>query len=236
MNLFPNTNVIVELKRIKPPDFCLEEFKNTPYAGLSDLHLPVYITTNYDHFMEEALKSRGKEPVSEFCRWNEDLYRWVTKAGLISIFDKEKEYAPSPERPLVYHLFGVMDFASSMVLTESDYRNFVTYLNREYEKLTLPVVIRAALANSSLLFVGYNLQDIHFRSTFDGVLSMFGNINRELNVAVQLPPPLLSYNEKDRAMRYLEAHARNVFNMHLYWGNISEFIRELHQHFDKFRQ
>ena len=49
-----------EFKYIKPPDFDLGEYRNTPHVVLADLNLPIYITTNYDHFIEEALVLRRR--------------------------------------------------------------------------------------------------------------------------------------------------------------------------------
>jgi hypothetical protein len=62
-----------EFKEIQSPDFSSEKNGNNPYAVLADLNLPICITTNYNHFMEAALNSKEKEPVSGFCRWNRDI-------------------------------------------------------------------------------------------------------------------------------------------------------------------
>src|SRR5436305_3221559 len=69
----PRNNIKRELEEIIPPNFSLEKYKNTPYAVLADLNLPIYITTNYDNFMEKALKDKGKDPVSEFFVWSDEL-------------------------------------------------------------------------------------------------------------------------------------------------------------------
>src|SRR5919112_4599960 len=90
-DMYPKNILSRVLKEKRPPDFRLEEHRNTPYAVLADLNLPVYITTNYDHFMETALKSKGKDPVSEFCRWN----RVGEAGGITSVFDREKQYMPT---------------------------------------------------------------------------------------------------------------------------------------------
>ena len=55
-----------EIKKAKVPDFRLGQYRNTPLAVLADLNLPIYITTNYDHFIEEALRSRGKNQLLNF--------------------------------------------------------------------------------------------------------------------------------------------------------------------------
>ncbi len=53
-----------------------QKYFETPdelHGVLADLPLPVYITTNYDDFMVQALKNRGKTPIQEICRWNKSL-------------------------------------------------------------------------------------------------------------------------------------------------------------------
>ena len=75
----PKEELSNELRKIKAPDFTLAEYRNTPSVVLADLNLPIYITTNYDHFIEEALRIRGKEPISEFCRWSEDLVEYANE-------------------------------------------------------------------------------------------------------------------------------------------------------------
>ena len=62
------------LGKIKSPDFSNPKYKNTPYALLANLDLKIYITTNYDLLMEQALIDKGKEPISDFCRWNDKLF------------------------------------------------------------------------------------------------------------------------------------------------------------------
>jgi hypothetical protein len=233
-DMYPKNILSRLIKEKRPPDFRLDKQRNTPYSVLADLNLPIYITTNYDKFMEAALQSRGKDPVSEFCRWNEDLYRYVTKAGLISIFDKEKEYTPSSERPLVYHLYGVYDQASTMVLTEKDYIDFVISLNKGDEKISLPTVVRIALARTPLLFVGYRLEDISFRVIFQGVTSFLGVKRPNISVAVQLPP-IFSEEKKEKAQEYLTQYTKNMFEINVYWGNTDEFVKELRERLDNFR-
>ncbi len=43
------------------PNFLSDKFKKSPHPNLAELNLPIYITTNYDFFMEKALNSMGKE-------------------------------------------------------------------------------------------------------------------------------------------------------------------------------
>ena len=85
-----------ELENNNRPDFALEKNRNTPHAVLAELKIPVYITTNYDHFMEFALSDKARGPTSDFCRWN----TYAEAAGLISVLNDSK-YKPTEARPLV---------------------------------------------------------------------------------------------------------------------------------------
>ena len=153
---------------IMPPDFSLDEFRNTPPAVLADLNLPIYFTTNYDHFIEEALKSRGKEPVTDFCRWSEDLVDYANENEINpQIYKEGSGYKPKPKNPLVYHLYGDIDHPSSMVLTKKDYGDFVIFLNKEeFSRSVVPLAIRREIMSKELLFVGYTLGVFGFSLDF----------------------------------------------------------------------
>ena len=77
--------------------------------------------------MEESLRSRGKSSDSEFCRWSKFLK--IQTPNIKSVFEKN-EYKPSSERPLVYHLHGHINYPRSMVLTETDYLDFIINLSK----------------------------------------------------------------------------------------------------------
>jgi SIR2-like domain len=234
-DMYPQMLLSKELATIKPPDFGLEEFRNTPYSVLADLKLPLYITTNYDYFMEAALESRGRKPVSEFCRWNEKLYNYAKLTGISSVFDKgKKNYKPSVDQPLVYHLHGVLNIPQSMVLTEKDYFDFAINLNKNDEKMSLPSVIRIALAASFFLFVGYRLEDITFRVIVQGVMSVLGDIQRPKSMAVQLPPSF-PMDKRLKVLIYLNSYIKNMFSLYAYWGDHKSFSAELRRRWDSYK-
>jgi hypothetical protein len=222
-DMYPKKILSRELKEIKPPDFALEKFRNTPYAVLADLNLPIYITTNYDHFMEASLESRGRAPVTEFCRWN----NYALLAGIPSVFDKSSRYEPKENEPLVFHLHGDASTPQSMVLTESDYVDFLVKLNSQNEML--PSVVVKSLASTSLLFIGYSLQDINFRTIFRGIVNFLGSRFQLSSVAVLLPPTRSSEDKQDKARKYLDKYTEYMFKVHVYWGEASEFSAELRQ-------
>jgi hypothetical protein len=135
---------------------------NHVHCVLADLDLPLYLTTNPDSLMVEALKARGKAPVRELCRWSEHL-DWLD-----SQLSEDQEYEPTPEEPLVYHFFGSDEEADSLVIAEDHYFTFLVRTAAERDRI--PYVIRDALSSTSLMFVGYSLHDWEFRVLMHGLV------------------------------------------------------------------
>jgi hypothetical protein len=63
--MYPKELVSSELLAASSPDFTVD---TEPHAVLAALPLPIYMTTNYDDFMAEALRREGKQPRREICR------------------------------------------------------------------------------------------------------------------------------------------------------------------------
>ena len=234
--MYPKTMLSETLKELDLSYFPSQT--RSSYNILSNLNLPIYITTNYDRFLEDALSmSPEKKPESDFCKWNDKLIKYVEAADIPSVFD-EDQYIPSQGRPLVYHIHGDINTPESMVLTERDYFEFVINLNKNDEKETLPSVIRTALATSSLLFVGYTLEDINFRAIFQGFLSFLSSIDkkyRKFSVAIQVPPSI-SNKEQTKMQRYLDQYTRSMFDVHVFWGSMHDFSTELDKRWKEFEQ
>jgi hypothetical protein len=233
--MYPKTMLSEMLKEINSSNFNSES--KLPYDVLANLNLPIYMTTNYDRFLEEALSRNGsKEPKSDFCKWSDKLMQYVKMTNISSVFD-EKDYKPDEKFPLVYHIHGDINIPESMVLTERDYFEFVINLNKSDDKDILPSIIRKELATSSLLFIGYTLEDINFRAIFQGFLSFMSSIDkkyRKLSIAVQIPP-IISKKEQAKMQKYLEQYTRHMFDIHIFWGETFEFITELERHWKEFK-
>jgi hypothetical protein len=227
--LLPKKFLKREIKHISTPDFALDKFRYTLPSILADLNLPLYITTNYDHFLEEALRGRGREPTSEFCRWN----NFARTVGIRSVFEDE-DYNPTVAQPLVYHLHGEIDIPQSMVLTESDYIDFLVSLIKDTEQEIIPNKIRKVLAETTVLFIGYSLEDINFRTIFRSITNLLG-INAALtNIAILMPPAEIDEERKNNAMKYLETYAEYMLNVRIHWANNSNFSEELYIRFNRF--
>ncbi|HZD83852.1 MAG TPA: TIR domain-containing protein [Nitrososphaeraceae archaeon] len=230
------------IKKIELVDFNSQFENSPPYNILAGLDLPIYITTNYDKFLEDTIsKSPNKEAQSGLCRWNDGLIATFRPFGIASVLEDEEEnqYKPSTEKPLVYHILGHVDYAPSMVLTERDYFEYVINLNKNEEKDMIPSVIRKELGLSSLLFIGYSLDDINFRVIFQGFLSFLNALPKDfrelrLHVAMQVPP-VISKRAQIRMQEYLDEYTGNMFNLRIYWGSTYNFLKDLSERWQEFK-
>lgn len=121
-----------------------------------------------------------------------------------------------------------------MVLTEGDYLDFLIRLSRDQD--LLPPSIRTALAGTSLLFVGYSLMDWNFRVIFRGIVGSLGASLGYTSIAVQLPLGGLTEQERERAQRYLDQYFDQIqkIKVHIYWGDVRQFARELRERWEDF--
>lgn len=205
-----------------PKDELITSFTRTPYtpapddphAVLASLPIPVYLTTNYDGFMYEALQRADKEPSMELCRWNATLSErdWPSRLD-------DPDFEPDADHPIVYHLHGILPVRHSLVLTEEDYLEFL--VNLSLNKAVVPTRILESLGEGSLLFLGYGLQDFTFRVILRGLMRGIEGSLRDLSVTVQLP------YEDAAAMEYLSDYYFQKRRVIVYWGDLRAFVGEL---------
>lgn len=180
---------------------------------LASFPLPIYITTGYHDFLEVALRKAGKQPHTEFCRWHKGL------ESIPSIFDTE--YQPTVQEPLVFHLHGHDGHPESLVLSEDDHLEFLVAISQNTGRETDPIPrrVRQAMADSSLLLLGYALREWDFRTLFWGLIKP--RPRQPMGVAIQLTP-------SDMEKRYLESYLA-LAELRVYWGNIREYVRDLYK-------
>jgi hypothetical protein len=190
-----------------------------PYRLLAKLRLPLYITTGTEDLMRIALVEAGAEPEVRICPWN----KWIPKESALY------EETPTPEKPLVYHLFGNLNVPNSLVFAEDRYFDYL--IGVTLNKSLIPSVVRAALNNTSLLFLGFQMDDWEFRVFFRFLMAQEG---RELlkfysHVAAQIEPEEDRIMDIKRARKFLEEYFESE-NISIYWGSSGEFLKALWQH------
>jgi hypothetical protein len=198
-----------------------------PYQLLARLPARIYVTASPETLLIKTIKAAGKGPEALLCRWR------ATRTNTPQ--EPRPRQAPTPEAPLVYHVFGAFGAPESLVLTEDDFFDFL--IATSTYKL-MPAVVRGSLTDSALIFLGFRLDDWTFRVLFRLIMNLEGSagMRKYSHVGVQINPEEHSLADVERARRYLERYFNSDRGaglseppISLYWGSPAEFLRELHR-------
>jgi SIR2-like domain/CHAT domain len=189
-----------------------------PFAVLARLPVPIYVTAAQNDLIFDALRDAGKEPRVDFCRWHD---------GLIEFPTIEPDFRPDPQHPLVYHLFGSLHQPESLVLTEDNYFDFLIGMKKNND--FIPGVVKRAIADTGLVFLGFQLDDWNFRVMFRAIMDQEGGRGRRsmyAHVAAQIDPEEGRILEPRGARAYLESYFTESA-ISIYWGSPDDFARDL---------
>lgn len=192
-----------------------------PYRVVAALPTEVFVTTGVTDLLQDALRARGKEPITR-------SFRWIS-GGQDQPRKRTPVLAPAVKTPLVYHLFGRLDDPTSLVLTQDDYFEWLTAWIGD-RRSNIPGPVMTALTNNSLLFLGYRLDDWDFRVVFQGIKSFLGGIGtrRLQHVGVQFKPENQMI-DPEAAQRYLDSYFKED-RVDIYWADTRTFLDELRQY------
>jgi hypothetical protein len=190
-----------------------------PYKILAQLPVPIYITANWHDLLYRALIDAGKQPRTVICPWNRRLAEEQAE-------QMESDFTPTKDHPLIYHLFGRLDDPRSLVIAEDDYFNFLIGATRD--RKLIPTAVRRQLADSALLFVGFQLNDWNFRVLLRVLAALEGGARSEdyTHIAAQIAPEEGAILEPQRARKYLQDYFAKAA-VSIYWGNADDFLKEL---------
>lgn len=205
-----------------------------PHKVLASLPIPVYVTTNPDNLLLEALEDatyldddgnvRSKKPKQEFCRWRRSgNINWPK-----SLYMTDPSWEAMVGQPLVYHLFGGIRVQNSVVLTEDNFFDYLNGITREDQPLPMQVCHR--FNDSALLILGFNLDEWSFRVLLRSIMGQQGTkrLNNYTHFAVQIDPEDAHIVDPDRARQYLENQISGI-KLSIYWGGIEDFIKTLRE-------
>ena len=205
-----------------------------PLRQLANLPLRVYITTSYFNFLERALTLVGKTPRTQVCSWSGNKPEGTHLP--------DPSFEPSPETPVVYHLFGLEKYPTTMVLSEDDYMNWQISVAEELSQPNtnmtdpgIPLRLRAALADTEtqLMILGYSLQDWEFRVLFRFISRYRKENYLPPSTVIQLKPRPKNTEYQQNALGYLQQFFR--FNRsNVKWTTAENFIHKLSEKYDKY--
>jgi len=120
------------------------------------------------------------------------------------------------------------------VLTEDDYLDYLARISRDFEHL-LPTNINAALASTTLLFLGYRLQDLDLKVILRGLLT---NLDLDrwdmLHVAVQIESDVADPAKVEEVTSYFQRYFANS-KIDVYWGTSQQFVADLHARWQEYQ-
>jgi hypothetical protein len=198
-----------------------------PYKILADLPAKFYIATSPEMTMTRVLLASNKEPETLFGPWRS------TETITPSQIKPKKILDPKPATPWVYHVFGAFARPDSLVLTEDD---FFDYLIASSKTKLIPFDIAGSITKSSLLLLGFRLDDWTFRVLFRMFMAMEGIQQMQAcsHVGVQVDPDSNSLADAKRAREYLRDYfSKNRVagkpepTIDVYWGSPTDFLKEL---------
>jgi hypothetical protein len=205
---------------LSPPAF-------NAYRDIASWPVPLFITTNPDELLKDALDAQKKVSARIVCPWKDET------PGAIEEIPRNLRL--DPRTPVIFHLFGDLqhlgqrDDPSPTVLTEDDFFDHLIWIS-QHSSRTIPPEIPQHLAMSSLLFLGFRLDDWEFRVVLRNIAKMQSveMLAKQLHVAVQLDPTELTADQQADAQRALEDYFRNTdLKLSVYWGTVEDFLREM---------
>jgi hypothetical protein len=198
---------------------------------LANLPLKVYVTTSYHTFLERALEKANRSPRTQVCFWR-------GTGGILNIIkehETDPDYEPDERHPLVLHLFGLEHYPGTMVLGEDNYLDFLVRMAQDNNLLSpiIPVYLREALDSTSVMLLGYRLQDWDFRVLYR-YLNLRPNQLRGTSMVIQLTPDQqYRVANADEAKQYLDRYFSKPFKVQ--WGDTDSFLNKLWEEYNNRR-
>jgi hypothetical protein len=198
---------------------------NDPLYLLARLPLPFYITTSYYDFLERALIDVKKEPRTQICFWSGEI------KGVKPEHCPNNEFKPTPQTPMVFHLYGLEDYPETLVLSEDDFMNFLIKVMGHTNNLNpiVPLSLQEKLTESQLLLLGYQLRDWDFRVLFRFLLKFRQREKQMLEKGMVIQLKELDKKEMgdvDKTLDYLREYFDQE-NFEVKWKEVKNFIQEL---------
>ena len=207
-------------------DLSQQLFESEIHHQLADLELPLYVTTNFDNFMALALAARGHPPRKLVIPWHEPFRPGGQERHTVL------DPPPNKDSPVLLHLFGNDEDLLSMVLTVDDYMDYLVRIARDYNYL-IPRDIDAAFNSTTLLFLGYRLEDLELKVILRGLLTQL-DLERwdMLHVAVQIESTPFDDAMEEDVLRFFQRYFSKS-RIDVFWGSTQQFIAELHCHWQE---
>jgi len=138
------------------------------------------------------------------------------------------------KNPTVVHLFGRYDNAGQMTVTEDDFFDLLIRMSREQG--FFDPAVRSQLATSSLLFVGFRLDDWRFRLLLRGFGAQLAYTGISSIAVVQVDPEdIPDGHDEGTVSGFVERYftSGRVVDVRAYVGSAQAFAADLERRLSK---
>lgn len=182
------------------------------HRDLAKIPISLCINATHDQYLYNAMIEAGdKKPVV-------DLYDFRKPRNT-------KYNEPGPETPVIYNLLGNPDFSETLVLTETDWLDFLIAVIQGTSPVPPYVASRVADENTSFLFLGFGFEDWSVRILLHA-LQAHGH--KERSLAVERQDFFNHPNHPTTIVFYQNEHLVKFHNL-----SLASFARQLREQFEK---
>lgn len=121
---------------------------------LARLPFKIFVTTNYDLLLDDALTECKKKP------------KRIVYNPASNIRTNDVIQDPTTQQPLLFKMHGDLAQRDSIVITDEDYITFVQRMSDKDMLHPVPQTVRYRMQRWPILFVGYSLRDYNLRLIF----------------------------------------------------------------------
>lgn len=134
------------------------------YSILADFPASIIVNTSPDNFMVQALIEKGKDPTSIYYNFR------LTQSSQRNLGQSNQANFDliSPQKPLVFNLFGHLDHPESMVLTMEDQMEFIRNIVKEDPKIPSELLGKFDDRKTYIL-LGFDVENWQFRLLLDSL-------------------------------------------------------------------
>jgi len=188
------------------------DVQNNIYTNLAALPFYLTITSTPDTKFFETLKNTDKDPVVD--RYN---FRGENRTMVLD---------GTVQRPLVFHLYGIVNEPDSLVLTEIDLIDFLASVIARNPPLPRNILSQLRDPNKSLLFLGFGFKHWYLRI----LLHVLYGRNRESgSFALERCVP----NNVTEFKQTILFFSKSRYNIQICEKELPGFVEELRQRYEK---
>lgn len=180
--------------------------------NLARLPFRMFVTTSPDDLLFNSLKvpAVGRAPRRSHFNFRRN--------------PDERLAPPTIKEPLVYHLYGHISDADSLVLTESDLIEFLVAIARESPRLPSLITSMLGDPDTTFLFVGFGFQQWHLRVLLH-VLKIHGHHKRPLALEDR---SFFQHPEQKETVGFFSAGGREITFHALGWEDFARRLCEFY--------